>query len=162
MLRLFFCCSKMLETDSEQIITPNIGPECMTMAEKFTFDGRQMICYIPSIDIYDGDTFIAVTRIEGWTNPVKLRCRIKGIDTSEVRGGTAATKQLGLKAREYLKGLIGDKTLAIDMGAFDMYGRVLVDIVLPGTGVSLAETMVLSEHAIRYDGRGAKKDDMTN
>jgi endonuclease YncB( thermonuclease family) len=80
------------------------------------------------IDVYDGDTITCI--IKKYNQFVKIKCRLIGIDTPEMRGGTNETKQLAHEARDFLSSLVLNNIIYIKCDINDKYGRVLVVIFL--------------------------------
>lgn len=122
------------------------------------------------IKVYDGDTiWIKINMNEPW-GVVKLRCRLYGFDTSEVRGGSIESKNLGRLARDYLAGLILFEPILVKFGDFDMYGRPLVEVYTieninhryEVSAMSVNELMVREGHAIIYLGFSEKKATQDN
>jgi len=90
----------------------------------FSLDGYKTRAYVS--DIYDGDTIKIIFKYNGVYN--KWNCRIKGIDTPELRGGDEISKYNAKKSKEYLKNLIYEKNVTVFCGDFDNFGRLLIDI----------------------------------
>lgn len=67
--------------------------------EFFTLKGMNTKCKI--LDVYDGDTVTVAIELQGFGYK-KFNCRLFGIDTEEMRGGTAETKQNAIHARNIL------------------------------------------------------------
>ena len=100
-------------------------------------------------DIYDGDTFKAHARI--WVGQiVSTSIRINGLDTPEIRGKCPGEKELALKAKKRLEGLlIGDvKLWNVRNGKYA--GRVLADVT--ADDVNVVDILVGEGLARRYDG----------
>jgi micrococcal nuclease len=67
-------------------------------------------CYGATIvKVYDGDTVTAVVDL-GFKIKMTIRVRLAGINAPEVRG---ASREEGLKTRDYLRGLILNKKVMI-------------------------------------------------
>ena len=124
----------------------------------FTFDG--MIVSSKIVDIYDGDTFSAVFERAG--ELIKVRCRLDGIDTPEMKPPYTAPnrdqiKQRAIAARnrlcELLTGTEWEKPadrhshlVTLVCRQFDKYGRLLVDVD------NVAQVMINEGHAVEYHG----------
>lgn len=65
----------------------------------FTLDGLNTKCKV--LDVYDGDTVTVAIELNGF-GFVKFNCRLFGIDTAEMRGGTVETKNNAVTARNTL------------------------------------------------------------
>jgi micrococcal nuclease len=119
---------------------------------------------LESKDIYDGDT---VTRMEvdlGFNASMrKMRFRLFGIDTPELRGGTDKTKAAARASRDRLRELILGKELKIKtfrggdyVDKKGKYGRWLCIIYLITEDgsvdpVSVNDKLVIEGHAIAKD-----------
>ena len=123
------------------------------------------------VDVYDGDTIHVITFLEG--KYVKLKARIIGIDTPEIKlpkncENREEKKNKAKLARNYLvsqitncgidinlpytskemKELLRTNTLLveIDFFEFDKYGRILIDIE------NVSKKMIKGGYANSYDG----------
>lgn len=149
-------------------------------APKFSLEGLSFNARI--ISVYDGDTIKAIFKYRGVYNT--WSCRIIGIDTPELRTKNPEEKELGYKARDFLRGLILNKVVKIKCHDFDKYGRLLVDVKVkletigsaapkgrcpPRSGVvidnkgaedaerSVNDILIQNKYALPYDG-GKKKE----
>ena len=100
--------------------------------------------------VYDGDTIKGYVDI--WPNLTKYTSiRINGIDTPELRTKNKCEKALGLKAKQALIDLIGDKQVTISNVRLGKYaGRVLADVSVSGKDV--AAYMIKHGYAREYHG----------
>ena len=119
------------------------------------------------VNVYDGDTLWLKVDLGSLWGVVRLKCRMWGYDTSEMRGGTKDTKELALRAKKQLEDLVLGKCVFVRFGDFDMYGRPLVQIYTIATdshgdttklSKSVNQEMVSSGNAILYHGSGEKKN----
>jgi len=121
----------------------------------FSYHGRRMKIKITSV--YDGDTFTACFWDGGELRKYKFRCN--GYDSEELRQSRSrvdrdVAKQRALADREYFINLIDDYThgtrvIDVNMGSFDKYGRILVDLPVDG---SINRAMITSNHGTTYNG----------
>jgi hypothetical protein len=90
--------------------------------------------------------------------PIKIKLRIEGIDSSELRGVPAEIKNFSIKVRDYVRLLFNDYTLYdCKFQGYDKYGgRLIGDINIEGEWLS--EHLLRKNMAVKYTG-GAK---MTN
>ena len=113
--------------------------------------------------VYDGDTIIIAAR---YNNKIhKFHARLYGIDCSEIRSSNMYEKNRGLQARQYLKKLIEEKTIDIDVlnnrkydGKIikEKYGRLLIIAHL--NGINIAKELIEKGFAVEYyGGRKIKK-----
>ena len=63
------------------------------------------------ISVYDGDTVTAIVDL-GFGISAKIKVRLKGIDTPELRG-SAEEKARGIAAREFLRNQVLNKDIVI-------------------------------------------------
>lgn len=92
----------------------------------FSFDGIKTKAYVTKV--YDGDTIhIVFKRKLGFffTETVKVRCRLLGIDAPEVKG---PEKELGIPVRDHLRARILHKEIGVHLGINEKYGRTLATI----------------------------------
>ena len=108
--------------------------------------------------VVDGDTCDALIDL-GFDTWVKKRIRFKGVDTWESRTRDKAEKVKGLAAKAFTK----DKLENSDDGKFSIisygtgkYGRVLGELFIKGSEISLNQLLIENGHAYEYDG-GKKK-----
>ena len=90
----------------------------------FTLNGQ--IYPAKCVKCYDADTIHVVILLHG--TYTRFRCRLKGIDTAELRSKNKEEKAHAKQARDYLKTLILNKLVTIRCYDFDKYGRLLVDV----------------------------------
>lgn len=107
------------------------------------------------VRVVDGDTIDVDIDLGFYVWIRKQRIRLLDIDAPEVRG---ESKEAGLAASEYLKGLIDGKTVIIrtakgkdGVDRDDSFGRWLATIYLDGLDVN--EEMMRAGHAVPYEGR---------
>ena len=127
-------------------------------APKFSLDDLSFHARITSV--YDGDTIKAIFKFRGVYNT--WSCRIIGIDTPELRTKNLEEKELGYKARDFLRELVLNKVVQLKCHKFDKYGRLLVDVVIDNEGTEGAERcvkdiLIQNKFALPYDG-GKKKE----
>ena len=102
------------------------------------------------VKVIDGDT-IDVDIDLGFNIVLsKRRIRLMGIDTPESRTRNLAEKELGLKAKDRLIELCGEKLQLLSYGT-DKYGRVLG---VPHTidGYDICKILIEENHAVSYWG----------
>jgi len=100
------------------------------------------------VSVYDGDTVKCVFPLNN--KFYKWNCRINGIDTPEIRTRSKLEKEMGFKARDFLREKILKKMVEIHCGEFDKYGRLLVNIKLDNQDMS--ELLISEGLAFKYDG----------
>jgi micrococcal nuclease len=100
--------------------------------------------------VVDGDTIDVDIDLGFNVVLSKRRVRLLGIDTPESRTRDLAEKALGLKAKERLKELCGEKLQLMSQGT-DKYGRVLG---IPHTidGEDICQILIDEGHAVPYFG----------
>ena len=113
------------------------------------FDGK--ITRAKVVSVYDGDTVKVTFPYMG--KMFRWNCRIRGVDTPEIRTTDPFEKREGLAARDALKEKILGRLVVVTCGKFDKYGRLLVDIHVDGT--SITDWLISNKYGVAYDG-GAK------
>lgn len=135
----------------------------------FSLKGESYECKV--LDVYDGDTVTLCIVLRGF-GITRFSCRLLGIDTSEMRGGTTETKKLAIEARDILIEMISNvkldknkeykrddirrllsnstKTCRVVFDEIDKYGRPLV--TLYDSGLDINKWMVDNNYAKVYDG----------
>lgn len=112
----------------------------------FSLDG--LVVKAKCVKCYDADTVHLVFPYRGqlarWT------CRLLGIDSAEIRTKNTSEHDHAIRARDYLRECILNKTVTAKCGKFDKYGRLLVVIMYNGKNMNL--DLVDKGHAYMYDG----------
>ena len=111
---------------------------------KFTMGGL-MLARI--ISVYDGDTITAgiLLNLNGIYSPIKINMRCIGYNAPEMK--VAAEKELATLCRDYLRSLIHDKVVLLDIkDEMDKYGRCLGTIYYMPGGIT-------SEHLEKSQNR---------
>ena len=102
------------------------------------------------VRVVDGDTLEMVADL-GFAVTYRFRCRLEGIDTPEIRGGTVESKAAGFAARdaaaEWVAAQPGRWPLVVSTSgrSFDRW----VGVVRSATsGESLADVLAMDGHAV--------------
>jgi endonuclease YncB( thermonuclease family) len=101
---------------------------------KFTMGGL-MLARI--ISVYDGDTITAgiLLNLNGTYSPIKINMRCLGYNAPEMK--VASEKELATACRDYLRSLIHDKVVLLDINdEMDKYGRCLGTIYFMHGGIT--------------------------
>lgn len=136
----------------------------------FTLNGMTTLCKV--LDAYDADTVTVGIELRGF-GITKITCRLVGIDTPEMRGGTDHTKHLAVCARNRLIYKVSGvelnddtkysrdeirrmldnarKVIRCSFGKADKYGRHLITL-FDEYGKNVNEDLIAEGHAKRYDG----------
>ena len=107
------------------------------------------------VKIIDGDTVDADIQLGFNVTLSKTRIRLYNIDTPESRTRNLAEKALGLKAKERLTELLGEKFYIKSLGegkSKGKYGWVLASPYTLDTQEDVCELLVKEGHAVYYDG----------
>jgi len=129
------------------------------------------------VDVYDGDSAHIVVRFRG--EPARVRVRILGIDTCEIRDSDAENRAHAYAARDRVLSLITDTPASawtgvswsgvrdalakachivhVDCEDTDRYGRTLVK--MSANGNDIGETLVREGLAYVYDGGERRSGD---
>lgn len=108
------------------------------------------------LSVYDGDT-ITVMIDQGMKHFARVKVRMIGINTPEIRTKDLDEKARGYAAKDYLKSRIEGKTIVINTVKKGKFGRWLGVIWLYEEGMeelgeSLNDEMIRMGHAVAYDG----------
>jgi len=108
------------------------------------------------LSVYDGDT-ITVMIDQGMKHFARVKVRMIGINTPEIRTKDLEEKARGYEAKEYLKSRIEGKTVVINTVKKGKFGRWLGVLWLYEEGMeelgeSLNAEMIRMGHAVAYDG----------
>ena len=79
------------------------------------------------ISVYDGDTVTATVDL-GFTVSVRIKVRLYGINTPEIRTKDPSEKKAGYAARDFVRDRILDKTVQIRTHSKGKYGRWVATI----------------------------------
>ncbi len=77
------------------------------------------------IDVYDGDSITVIVELDDFDMRIKCKIRLLGINTPELRTKNKKEKELGKEARDYLRELILDKEVLVDIIKKGKFGRHL-------------------------------------
>lgn len=146
-----------------------------TNTQKFTFKCDRRECKV--VDVYDGDTCTLAFELDGF-GYTKVSCRLYGIDTCEMKGGTEDTKIHAVKAKNRLIQMVLDHRINLDENftkqelskivessteivlvefkEADKYGRPLV-LIYTQDNTNVNETLIKEGYAQEYHG-GKKTD----
>jgi micrococcal nuclease len=113
----------------------------------FSFEGLKTYCFVSSI--YDGDTVNVVFYHK--REPIKYKVRLYGIDTPEIRTRDKKEKELGYKARDYLREIMLEKTVLVEFMKYDKYGRIL-GVFYDKNNNNINKIMVDNGYAKEYFG----------
>ena len=121
----------------------------------FSLDGYETLAKV--VKVYDGDTIHVVFKY--FDTFFKWNCRIQHVDTPELRTKDLEEKKRGYECRDKLIALIMDKVVSLKCSKFDKYGRLLVEITVPETGVKIHEYLISEGLANKYEGKTKEKWD---
>ena len=108
------------------------------------------------ISVYDGDT-VTLMIDQGMKHFARVKVRLIGINTPEIRTRDLDEKQRGYQAKEYLQRRIEGKTIVVHTVKKGKFGRWLgviwdFDENASELGESLNDEMIRVGHAKAYDG----------
>lgn len=110
----------------------------------------KVLTNVQVIRVYDGDTFFVNIPYLHWLIGSNISVRIRGIDTAEIRVGTAETKALAQKSKEALIKLFENRTITLYNLNRDKYFRILADV--KADDIEVKEYMIKNGYAKKYDG----------
>jgi micrococcal nuclease len=119
------------------------------------FSFKDIKTYAKIIDIYDGDTFKIIFRYN--KKFIKVKCRLFGIDTPEIRTRNSEEKKRGYKAKLFVEKIVNEHNgiMFVNLLSFDKYGRLLAEVYTENKE-SLADLLILNHLGYEYYG-GTKK-----
>ncbi len=100
--------------------------------------------------VYDGDTITCDIDLGFGVWLKKQKIRLNGINTPELRGGTAKTKAAGRASRDRLRELILEKEVQLETfrDKRGKYGRWIALVYLPDSAVTINTKLVEEGHAV--------------
>lgn len=100
----------------------------------------------------DGDSIEFIAKVKGH-GYARLKARIDGIDTPEMKGNTELEKQAARRVTAVVKTLIEGKLLKIQLlKKREKFGRALIRVDVPKHG-DLSEYLIRQGLALAYNGR---------
>lgn len=120
--------------------------------KKFTFANKVFTGKV--IKVYDGDTITVALYVFGGF--YKFSVRMDGYDTPEIKpkkGTTeekAVEKKWGIRARDFLAGMVMNKIVTLNCKDYDKYGRILGEVLLGGKNINYI--MIKDGYSRLYDG----------
>ena len=122
----------------------------------YSFNG--IVDYCEVCKCYDGDTIWIYRTINN--KLYRIRCRLLGIDTAEMKSQNDEEKEFAINTRLYLVSLIYNKKVWIKFYDNDKYGRALCELFLTEKDMvnnnSVNQLLIDKGYAQSYDG-GTKK-----
>ena len=130
-----------------------LGPEAPFL-DKLAYTAKAYV-----VSVYDGDTFTVAMRAHGpaHNSIVRVKCRLQGIDTPEMRPPKAQENRdeeiaKAKAAKKFVQANILNKHLQLNVAGQDKYGRLLVSVACPDTGLDLTTLLIGQGHGYKYDG----------
>lgn len=110
------------------------------------------------VDVYDGDTVTLASPLrDGGKHLYKVRCRIVGIDTPELRTKNPREKEAARSAKTATEALVLGRVVRVQWHGRDKYGRQLVTLWSPvHAQESVGDVLIAQGHARSYDGTGPR------
>jgi len=131
-------------------------------------DYKDTIPFIPPIKygkvikVYDGDTLTIAAKLPFKGSPIyRFSVRLAGIDSAEIRGGTANESEIAKVARDALHKLIFGKIVELRGNGKEKYGRLLADLYYndydgdsncKNNVIHINQWMIDNGYAVSYDG----------
>jgi micrococcal nuclease len=108
------------------------------------------------LSVYDGDT-VTLMIDQGMKHFARVKVRMVGINTPEIRTKDLEEKKRGYEAKEYLRSRIEGKTVIVHTQKKGKFGRWLgvlwaYDESAEELGESLNDEMIRMGHAVAYNG----------
>lgn len=115
---------------------------------------KNIITKCKILSVYDADTVTIAIPFN--YNIYKVKCRLTGIDTAEIKTKDLLEKSHGIAGKTYLTDLINDKIIYIECGPWDKYGRLLGTLFLTkknmDNNISINQNLIDKNYAYKYDG----------
>lgn len=111
-------------------------------------------CYnyqVDVISVYDGDTLTVNVDLGFSMTLNKLKIRLTGVDTAEMKSTDEALKKKATAARDFIREQVLNKRVLLECYGQDKYGRWLGKIFAPD-GTCLNEELIKRGFAYAYDG----------
>ncbi len=144
--------------DNNEIINKlkNLTKDEIKNVKKYSLDGMET--YVRVKSVYDGDTITIIFLLND--KLTCYNCRIQGVDTPEKKikksqPDRGREKFYAIKARDFVKEQVLDKTLRCKFHIFDKYGRLLLEI-FNENDESITDLLIKNNYALAYGG--ATKD----
>ena len=103
------------------------------------------------VDVYDGDTITVDIDLGFSMSLRKLKVRLTGIDTAEMKSKNADSKKRAIEARDWLRGQCLGKEVYLESAGLDKYGRWLGKVYTK-EGLCCNEELIRLGFAVQYDG----------
>jgi micrococcal nuclease len=111
-------------------------------------------CYNYQVDVlsvYDGDTLTVNVDLGFSMTLNKLKIRLTGVDTAEMKSTDEALKKKAVAARDFIREQVLNKRVLLECYGQDKYGRWLGKIFAPD-GTCLNDELIKRGFAYAYDG----------
>lgn len=107
------------------------------------------------LDVYDGDTVTVIILINGSSKaPFKIKVRLAGIDTPEIKTRNKLEKEAGIRVKNYVKKLLDNQIVDLTIDNWDKFGgRIVGNIMLPVSGMTLSDHLIDKGWAKPYNGK---------
>ena len=106
------------------------------------------------VSVYDGDTL--TVDAAPWPDvTIRIKVRVAGVDTPEIRGKCQAEKDLAVRARDFVRAAVGAMVRLTDVRPGKYAGRVIADVWVNGQKLSdllIAENLGRLYHGGRREG----------
>lgn len=109
------------------------------------------------VEIYDGDTFTAEVDL-GFRIKMKIKLRLDGINTPELRGKDPREKELAKEVRDFLRENYLNSEIILETKKKGKYGRYLSTVRIPNVidPPSLNDLLIKLGYAREYHGEKRK------
>lgn len=115
------------------------------------FNLKNVKCWTKPLRVYDGDTLHLAIIIND--EKKRFRCRLKGIDTAELKSDDPTEREIAELTKKTLIEMLGTDLIWTEFYGNDKYGRPIVALFRgPDEHVSLNSELVLLGLAYEYNG----------
>ncbi len=101
------------------------------------------------VSVYDGDTL--TVDAEPWPGlTARTSVRVDGVDTPEIRGKCQAEKDMAIRARDFVRAVVGASVRLTDVRPGKYAGRIIADVWVDGR--KLADLLIAEKLGRPYHG----------
>ena len=143
------CYAYLFKSSKNESLSIDVLSTMDNKIKPFTLDG--MVFQAKIVDVHDGDTIKAVFKV--FDKYYRWNCRIAHVDTPELKTDNAEEKERAIFVRDKVRELLLNKIVTLHCLTFDKYGRLLIEVEVPGTNERLHEWLITNKYANPYEGK---------
>jgi endonuclease YncB( thermonuclease family) len=120
----------------------------MNDAPSFSLQGYEVDAKV--VSVYDGDSLKIIFPLHNVV--YKWNCRLRGVDTPEIRTKNLKEKAFGYKVRDMLRKKLINQIVKLSCDSFDKYGRLLVTVRCEEDDCTVNQWLLNNNYAVEYNG----------